>query len=269
MSIKGLLPKLDHCIFADVGFEPKRVYDHLEWCTRIAEENGIPMTILSGRLGGLKNDVLNNIARKDGGRFSSVPFFTIDEDGKVGMGRRQCTNDYKIRPIHKFLKEEVLGLRKGQWSPKEPVIEQWMGISYDEATRAKPSKVRWIEHVFPFLSWGCDYLDGRNWRRNQIIEWLEENFPDINVPRSACLCCPYHSNDEWRKIQENEDEWAEVVEFDKAIRHDKRERDGAVMRLPQFLHRSCKPLDEVDFRTDEEKGQSSLWDNECEGMCGM
>lgn len=36
-----------------------------------------------------------------------------------------------------------------------------------------------------------------------------------------------------------------------------------------YLHRSGKPLRDVDLRTDEEKGQGGLWDNECEGMCGM
>ena len=40
--------------------------------------------------------------------------------------------------------------------------------------------------------------------------------------------------------------------------------------MPVFLHSSCKPLDEVDLRTDEEKGQLT-WDfmAECEGMCGV
>lgn len=36
-----------------------------------------------------------------------------------------------------------------------------------------------------------------------------------------------------------------------------------------FLHRSCVPLDQVDFSTDGERGQGLLWGNECEGMCGV
>jgi hypothetical protein len=141
-----------------------------------------------------------------------------------------------------------------------------MGISFDEATRAKPSQNKYMKHVFPFLSWGCDYLDGKNWRRYQIIQWLEEFYQQIEVPRSACLCCPFHDNSEWRKIKENPEEWADVVAFDEAIRVDKRK--DKIVSL-QFLHKSGKPLSEVDLRSDEEKGQSSLWDNECTGMCGM
>lgn len=39
MSIKGVLPKLDYCVFADTGFEPPNVYQHLMWLKKISEEN--------------------------------------------------------------------------------------------------------------------------------------------------------------------------------------------------------------------------------------
>ncbi len=35
-----------------------------------------------------------------------------------------------------------------------------------------------------------------------------------------------------------------------------------------FLHRSLKPLDEVAFKGDD-PNQISLFDNECEGICGV
>jgi hypothetical protein len=35
------------------------------------------------------------------------------------------------------------------------------------------------------------------------------------------------------------------------------------------MHASRKPLDEVDLRTDAEAGQPDLFNNECEGMCGV
>ena len=40
-------------------------------------------------------------------------------------------------------------------------------------------------------------------------------------------------------------------------------------RGEQYMHRSLKPLAEVDFRTHAEAGQSDLFINECEGMCGV
>ena len=266
MSCKGLLPKLDAAIFADVGWEPQKVYDHLEWSKKEAAKHGVPVHTVRATVGGLRSDIFNNITRPDGKRFAAMPLFTVADDGSMGMGMRQCTNEYKIQPVLKFYRRKLLGLKHRQRAPKEAVIEQWMGISFDEATRAKPSREKWIANVFPFLSWGCDYLDGKNWRRYQIIAWLEENYPDIEVPRSACIGCPYHSNKEWRKIKESPEEWKDAVDFDAAIRTDK--RTDKIVSL-QFLHRSGQPLSEVDIRSDEEKGQSTLWDNECEGHCGV
>ena len=54
----------------------------------------------------------------------------------------------------------------------------------------------------------------------------------------------------------------EAVDVDEAIRK-------AHPPYDLFVHPSRKPLVDVDFRTAEEKGQLSLWDQECEGICGV
>ena len=269
MSCKGLLPKLDCAIFADVGNEPKKVYEHLEWCKVEGEKHGIPVVTVKWTEGGLRNDVASALSDKDGGRIAGLPFFTATVEGEVdGMSRRQCTADYKIKPINKYLRTEILGLKPRQRASKEVVIKQWMGISFDESTRAKPARERWKEHVFPFLDWGMDSPNGKTWRRYQIINWLEENYPEIVVPRSACIICPFHSNEEWRNVKKNPKEWEDACQFDEAIRKDQRTKKGSLTSF-LYVHRSGKPLREVDLRTDEDKGQGSLWDNECDGMCGL
>ena len=96
----------------------------------------------------------------------------------------------------------------------------------------------------------------------------ENNFP--KPPRSACTFCPYHSNEEWRKIKQN---WEEVVKLDKMIRnqeqHKEKNKSVAKVKDNLFLHRDCIPIDEVDLREEDDKtGQYSLLD-ECEGMCGI
>ena len=48
------------------------------------------------------------------------------------MGRRQCTEHYKVRPIRRKIRE-LLGLRKRQRIPSGATIELWLGISTDEA----------------------------------------------------------------------------------------------------------------------------------------
>ena len=62
---------------------------------------------------------------------------------------------------------------------------------------------------------------------------------------------------------ERPEEFRDAIEFDAAIRKNWRTRDEA------YLHRSLKPLSEVDLSTVRERGQGDLFAEECEGMCGV
>ena len=57
--------------------------------------------------------------------------------------------------------------------------------------------------------------------------------------------------------------WNDAVNFDKKLRQRK-----ISFKHEQYLHRSCLPLDEIDFDNLEDKGQYTFLD-ECEGMCGV
>lgn len=86
------------------------------------------------------------------------------------------------------------------------------------------------------------------------------------VPRSACTFCPFHANDEWQAIKARGGaDWARVVEIDRALR-----KPGNVVnrKLDQqmFLHRSCRPIDEIDFTANKNDDREMA--GECEGMCG-
>lgn len=87
----------------------------------------------------------------------------------------------------------------------------------------------------------------------------------IDAPRSACIGCPYHSDREWREMQrERPAEFADAVAFELEI-----QRSEAGLRGKPFLHARRVPLDEVDFANMEDRGQESLFDDECSGMCGV
>jgi hypothetical protein len=137
-----------------------------------------------------------------------------------------------------------------------------MGISYDELFRMRENRLKYVQNIYPLVDKGI--------RRHNCLDWIKEkNYPQ--PPRSACTFCPFHSNLEWRKIKENKEEWQEVVKMDKAIRDQeefKKSKYAETIKDKLFLHNQRVPLDEVDLRTDEEKGQYSLLD-ECEGMCGV
>lgn len=256
MSLRGELDRLDAAVFADTGWEPPAVYQHLEWLEAEAARAGVPVHRVSA--GNIRVDTTSPTAsprgrRGDGERNTSIPFFVLSGGGHVGMLRRQCTNEYKIAPIETFIRRNLLRIPRGSRAPSG-AVEQWFGISGDEVRRARISKERWKTHRYPLIF--------EKWMtRSDCLRWLSLNgYPD--PPRSACIGCPYHSDAEWREIQADPNLWADVVEFDNTIR-----RKGGV-RGDLFLHRSCKPLEGVDFSTPEERGQRSLWESECEGYCG-
>ncbi|MDO8615890.1 MAG: hypothetical protein Q7T33_09180 [Dehalococcoidia bacterium] len=256
MSCVGELDKLDGAIFADTGWEPAAVYRHLEYLEAAAAAVGIPVYRVSA--GNIRADMMRPDATvrgrvRDGARHTSLPFYTRDQSGAGGILKRQCTKEYKIAPIDREIRR-LLGLKyRAPW-PKEPVVELWMGISGDEQRRVRQSDARWKVHRYPLVF--------EKWmRRDDCKRWIgEHGFPI--PPRSACLGCPFHSDAEWHEIKQDPEAWSDVTEFDMAIR-----RKGGV-RGDLYLHRSCKPLVQVDLSTPEERGQRTFFETECLGYCG-
>ena len=258
MAVKGLIRKPDVAIFADTGWEPKAVYAHLERLEAMGKDHGIPIVRVSA--GNLRDDI--TAGRKD---FAAMPLYVLNNDSNSIL-RRQCTNEYKIQPIERHIRREILGLKPRQKAPREVVVRQWFGISSDEMRRVRMAKNLWCEHWYPLFADTFHETLGldRPWSRQMCQDWLLEEYPQWDVPRSACIGCPYHTDAEWRRLKENEEEWRDAVEFDHSIRHQRRLDSEA------YLHRSLKPLDEVDLRSDVQKGQRLLgFAEECMGMCGL
>ena len=229
----GEIEPPDYAVFADTGWEPKAVYEHLNWL-----ENHLSFPVVRVLKGNLKDQLLD----KNANRFTAIPFFT--ENG--GMGRRQCTYEYKLRPIQKFCKPHS--------SKGNPVICE-IGISTDEWARMKPSRVKYIKNTWPLI-------DELEMSRNDCKDWLKEKGYKV-PPKSSCLGCPYHSTETWRWIKNNyPDEWEDTCDIDESI------RVMPKFKFKQYMHQTLKPLREVDFRTMEEMGQLNFFD-ECEGMCGV
>jgi len=250
-----ITPMPDCAIFADTAAEPKRVYEWLAWLEtqlpfpvhRVMHKQGLLVNIMATQVKGGPKD-----------RFVSVPFF-IDSHNS-GMTRRQCTREFKVTPIEKKVRE-LVGLVKGQRVKKgETLAVQYIGISLDEATRMKPSRTRWIEHRWPLIE--------KRMSRTDCLAWMKSHgYPEPG--KSSCTFCPYHDNRLWRDMKDNDqDAWNQAVTVDRHLRSGV----AAVSRdlnASLYLHRSLKPLDEVDLSTAEERGQINMFENECEGMCGV
>lgn len=227
------------------------MYKHLEWL-----KEQLSYKVITVSAGNIKDNILEGIT-PDGNKFLDIPVFLINKDGTKSVAARQCTNHYKIRPIHKKLRE-ILKLENGRRAPKDKSVEMWMGISMDESHRVKESRDEWITNRYPLIDMGLT--------RAQLYKWFAENYPGRELPRSACVGCPYHTNMEWKWLKDNDPKsFDDAVFIDKAIRNVPRLR--GTLRGEGYLHRDRQDLDTVDFSKVED--YDDFMASECEGLCGV
>lgn len=251
------VPEDTAAIFADTQEEPDRVYQHLDWLKQAYEWPRI-LTTSIGKLG----EHLVNGVNSSGQRCAAIPAFTTD-GGDIGQTRRQCSREYKTRPIQRAIREQVLGLRYRQKFPADVHVIQYFGISRDEARRSVNIKERvreWngAEARFPLLELG--------WTRADCLRFLDGRVPH-QVPKSSCVFCPYHSDRQWLDLKQNDPKgWARAVVIDTALR-----TSGAIanrdMRQTMYVHRSCRPLEQVELN--ESQLEFPGFVKECEGVCGV
>jgi len=249
MSSLGLsgCPKADVAIFADTGDEPGWVYEHLEM---LKAWSSIPIHVTSK--GRLSQDVEDRLTGKKK-RVAAIPAWTRGRDGREAPLRRQCTKEYKIEPLEKKVRE-LLGYKKYQRNRHK--VACLLGISTDEISRVKASCTHWITNLFPLIDAGLSRAD--------CVRVIED--AGLPVPKtSACVFCPYHDDRYWLDLKANHpDEFARAVAFDRMIRD--MSRTGIEQSV--FLHRSLRPLDQIDFG--QRLGLTVIdgFYAECEGLCG-
>ena len=217
-------------VFADTQAEPYWVYEQLAFI-----ESKVSFPIYKVTAGNLAEDTLRGV-NSTGQKFYPIPWRMEN-----ALGRRQCTREYKLKPIYEKCRE--LGA-----SAKNPA-NLMIGISMDEIFRAKPARVKYVKNVWPLL-------DKRVYRLD-CLQWMtDRGYP---LPRkSACVFCPYHGNDEWRDIKTfDADGWRLAVKVDEAIR---------INGVKQYAHRDLVPLEDADL---SKADQADMFNEACEGMCGV
>lgn len=241
MSALGEIEPVDFAIHADTTHESSLTYAYAErWMPWLAEL-GVRVITASNpkRTSGVKTGK------------TDLPAFTNNVQGSNGQLRRQCTSTWKILPMRQAIRQYLKDT--GIKNPKPGAVEQWIGISLDEFQRMKDSDVKYIVNRWPLIE--------HKMTRNDCVKWLRDHGLEV-PPKSACTFCPFHSTSEWRRIKSNPDDWSEAVEVDHAIRKARPPYD-------LFVHPARIPLEDVDLRNDQDRGQLSLWDDECSGICGV
>lgn len=248
MAAHGEIDMPDVAIFADTHWEPQVVYDHLAWL-RSANVLPFPINIVS------RGDIREGIRdrrKPAAGRVAAIPWHIVNPDGSTGLGRRQCSSEYKLTPIMHEIRR-LLG-KPGRAKIAKGVVEVLIGISWDERDRINPARQQYMVNRYPLLE--------KQMRRHDCLLWLERHdYP--KPPKSSCIGCPFHNNDYWRELRDKHPgEFAEAVKYDALLRTG----NARGMRGAEFMHDSHKPLAEADL---SKPPQGDLFRNDCGNTCGV
>ncbi len=248
MAAHGEAPIPDVAIFADTQWEPQAVYDHLRWLMSV-----LPFDVLIVTQGNIR-EAIRDRRNTTGGRFAAIPWHTINPDGSHGMGRRQCSSEYKLTPIMHAIRDRLGKPGRAYIAPGS--VEVILGISRDEAQRMRTARQRYMVNRYPLIEMGMT--------RQACLRWLDAHtYP--RPAKSACIGCPFHDNNHWRTMRDNRpEEWADAIAADRALRIG----DARGMKAIEYMHPQRVPLDEVDLSVPVDP-QLDLFGNECEGMCGV
>lgn len=245
LIVQGKLPKPDVCVIADTGRETRATWEYLD-------------SVLNPAMRSVGLEIIRITAQEWAPRLASnslfdlnrckdvlIPAYSTQNVAPGGIPNKLknfCTGGWKVEVIDSWL-SKVIGITRSK-------NVKWIGFSRDEQRRIvkmqignefKKGLIR-----FPLLEVGLT--------RRECIQ-LVESMGWPTPPRSSCWMCPNHSDHEWRKqIAERPDEFQKAVELEREIQ--KIDPDA-------WLHRSCIPLDQVDFSQPED-----LFSRPCDsGMC--
>lgn len=225
-----LVPVYDLVVFCDLGFEPPWVLYQVEFTRKACEWAGLPFKVLPSPL---YDDFMRNFGER---RTISIPWWTLGDDGHKSRMPRNCTIDYKVELISKYVRWEVLGYKKGQRLRDEDkkAHEMHMGFSAEEARRCKDNPNPMFVNRFPLVDMGLARAD--NFAYIKDVWGLE-------TKASACCFCPYHKNYFFKYLKENLPEtYAKLVEMDELLR-DKNPKPP--MDSDLFISRSRKRLEDL------------------------
>ena len=260
MADRGLIePTPDAAIFADTGWEPRGVYDTLRWLKQ--ELTAFPLEVVSQQPS-IRRAVIDGI-EPSGNVALVIPAFTQMPNGDKGVINRQCTDKWKVRPINRRIRE-MLGYEKGERAKADKIAERWFGISTDEAIRMRDSREHWAVNRYPLIELGMSRAD--------CYVWFQQHYPGKELARSACVGCPYHRNEEWLRLKQDDPAaFEDAVAVDARLRQTDYPKPQGALGL-SYLHDSLKPLDVAIDKFEANKAMNpSFWDMgaECEGLCGV
>jgi hypothetical protein len=165
---------VDEIVHVDLlAAESPRTREYVEYIRNwLRDEYGREITVIERDLYG---DMLANPS------FTPVPWRGRRQKF---MLRRQCTREYKVAPIQRYLTQKY----------PQGLIKLMLGISADEWTRMRQSSHSRIEHVYPLVE--------EMITRRHCLEIIRDAGLDLPA-KSSCWFCPYRSTgSQWALIRQ-------------------------------------------------------------------
>lgn len=227
----GTLPKPDFAWIVDVGWEKTSTFNYMHdtLIPKLAEV-GVALNIIK------TTDYFDN-ALFDNAGYIKIPLY-LKKDGIVLKCKTRCSGKWKQQVARKWLRSQ--GVKR---------CDTWVGISLDEKRRMNTSPVKWNQNKYPLVEMGI--------RREDCIDLVARSgWP--KPEHTACFICPNQNDFQWLMTKESyPEDWKIAVEAERMIRTNQPD---------MFLHRLCKPLDQIDFGVFNFTG--TIIGNECYGNCG-
>lgn len=225
-----LIPNFAAIIFCDLGLEAPWVYEQVRFVMETCSKKGMPVIIL-------RTDLYANFMERFGKRrVVSIPFWSVGRQGGYAKMKRECTLDYKVLQIQKFIRWNLLGYRKGKrdrpWDLGEH--QMYIGFSAEEQSRIFDSYNPFYKNKFPLWQMGLERKDN--------YAYLLEVW-GLDAKGSACAFCPYHRNYFFKYVKMHIKKlWKQLVEFDRIL---EMEQPNTPIDSQLYISRSRKRLTEL------------------------
>lgn len=232
------VPIYDAVLFCDLGLEPQWVLNQVNFIKSACEWAGVSFYILHSPL---YEDYMKDFGRR---RVVSIPFWSVDVDGKKGKMMRSCTLDYKIRIMQNFVRWELLGYKKGQRTRPEDIKahEMHLGFSKEEERRCTENPHKMFVNKFPL----CEM----NLVRADNYAYIKDVW-GLDTKASACCFCPFHTNYFFNYIKKNDRyEYEKTVAFDQMLEE---QQPNTNIRSQLFISRSGKRIKDLTESECQEK----------------
>lgn len=235
---------VDLFIFANVGADsenPKTLAYLDEVAKPYAQQNGIALTETAKR----GKTVYQEAARQNL-RSVVIPAFR----GNGGQAHRNCTTDWKIKPVDRYI--------KSIWPGEQ--VKVGLGITIDEWKRLRDTDYRDTEgkRVLGFSRARWYPLFELRLTRGDCIALIESEGLPV-PPKSSCFFCPFMRRAEWQALRDDQPElWASAVRLENAL-------NGKGLPGRYSISQAKIPLDEA-FKPSTHR-QSDMFQDESDSGC--